>query len=134
MALLTAEEIGKASDQRFEDVEVPEWGGTVRIQSMSGTDRNSHQAESLILGPNGRPKEVNLRGQYARILSRCIVDEQGRRLFVTDKQVAALGAKDASVLERLVKVAKRVSGLTEEAVEDAAGKSGTTAGDSSSTD
>ncbi|MFE3123921.1 hypothetical protein ACFXHD_10910 [Streptomyces hydrogenans] len=134
MALLTAEEIGKASDQRFEDVDVPEWGGTVRIQSMSGTDRNSHQAESLVLGPNGRPKEINLKGQYARILSRCIVGEDGRRLFVSDKQIQALGAKDGAVLERLVKVAKRVSGLTEEAVEDAAGKSVTTAGDSSSTD
>ncbi|MFH9957309.1 hypothetical protein ACH4OX_24290 [Streptomyces roseolus] len=134
MALLTAEQIGAASDRKFEDVEVPEWGGTVRIQSMSGTDRNSHQAETLVIGPNGRPKEVNLRDQYARILARCIVDEQGRRLFVTDKQIAALGAKDAGVLERLAKVAKQVSGLTEGAAEDAAGKSATTAGGSSSTD
>ncbi|MFG2837026.1 hypothetical protein ACGFYE_18725 [Streptomyces zaomyceticus] len=133
MALLTAEEIGAADDRRHEDVPVPEWGGTVRIQSMSGTDRNSHQAETVILGPNGRPKGIELRDQYARLLARCIVDEQGRRLYVTDKQIQALGQKDAGVLERLAKVAKRVSGMGEEAAEEAAGKSGAPASGSSTT-
>lgn len=134
MALLTADQIGAADDRRHEDVPVPEWGGDIRIQSMSGTDRNSYQSETVIIGANGRPKGVELRDQYARLLARCIVDEEGRRLFVTEKQIKALGAKDASVLERLAKVAKRVSGLGEEAVEDAAGKSGETASGSSSTD
>ncbi|MFC8171211.1 hypothetical protein [Streptomyces sp. NPDC057325] len=134
MALLTAEQIGAADDRRHEDVPVPEWGGEVRIQSMSGTDRNSHQAETVILGPNGRPKGVELREQYARLLARCIVDEQGRRLFVTDKQIKALGQKDASVLERLAKIAKRVNGLGEEAMEAAAGKSEAPPTGSSTTD
>lgn len=134
MALLSADEITQATDHRYEDVPVPEWGGDVRIRSMSGTDRNAYQSETVVIGANGRPQGINLRDQYARLLSRCIVDEQGRRIFVTEKQIKALGAKDAAVLERLVKVAKRVSGLGEGALEDAEGKSAAPGSGSSTTD
>ena len=133
MALLTAEQIGAADDRRFEDVPVPEWGGTVRIASMSGTDRNAYQKQMVVLGSNGRPQGVDLADQYARLLSKCLVGEDFRRLYVTDKQVTALGAKNGAVLERLATVAKRVSGLGEEAVQDAAGKSEETPSDSSTT-
>ncbi|MGW0938878.1 hypothetical protein [Streptomyces sp. NPDC002666] len=134
MALLTPDEIGAADDRRWEDVPVPEWGGTVRIASMSGTDRNAYQKAMLVLGSNGRPQGVDLADQYARLLARCLVDEDFRRLYVTDKQVKALGAKNGAVLERLATVAKRVSGLGEEAVEAASGKSEPTLSDSSTSD
>jgi hypothetical protein len=44
-----------------------------------------------------------------------------------------LGRKNGAVLERLVEVAKRVSGLSDRAVEDAAGKSEETPSASSTT-
>ena len=131
MALLTPDQIGAADDRRWEDVPVPEWGGTVRIASMSGTDRNAYQKAMVVLGSNGRPQGVDLSDQYARLVARCLVDEDFRRLYVTDKQVKSLGAKNGAVLERLAGVAKRVSGLGEEAMEAAAGKSEPTPSDSS---
>jgi hypothetical protein len=133
MALLNPDDIAAADDRRWEDVEVPEWGGTVRLMSMSGTDRNAHQKQMLILGSNGRPKEVDLTDQYARLLSKCLVDEKFQRMYVTDKQVKALGAKDGAVLERLAGIAKRLSKLGESAVEDAAGKSEPTPSEPSTT-
>ena len=133
MALLTPDEIGAANDRRWEDVDVPEWGGTVRIASMSGTDRNAYQKQMVVLGSDGKPQGVDLSNQYARLLSKCLVGEDFRRLYITDKQVTALGAKNGAVLERLATVAKRVSGLGEEAVQDAAGKSEETPSDSSTT-
>lgn len=131
MALLTPDQIGEADDRRWEDVPVPEWGGTVRIASMSGTDRNAYQKAMLVLGSDGKPQGVDLSNQYARLLSKCLVGEDFRRLYTTDKQVSALGAKNGAVLERLAAIAKRVSGLGEESVADAAGKSEETPNDAS---
>ncbi|GGZ28033.1 hypothetical protein [Streptomyces nitrosporeus] len=133
MALLTPDQISAADDRRWEDVDVPEWGGTVRIASMSGTDRNDYQKKMLVLGSNGRPQGVDLADQYARLLSKCLVGEDFRRLYLTDRQVAELGKKNSAVLERLAKVAKRVSGLGEDALEDAAGKSEPTPSEPSTT-
>lgn len=126
MALLTRDQITAADDLVHEDVPVPEWGkdGEVRIVGMSGTDRNAYQSSLVRIGPNGKPQGVNLDDQTAKLLSRCIVDEDGKRLF-TNKDIGALGAKNGAVLERLAKVAKRLSGLQDGAVEDAAGNSGT---------
>ncbi|GAA2985340.1 hypothetical protein [Streptomyces fulvorobeus] len=134
MALLTPDQISAADDRRWEDVPVPEWGGDVRIASMSGTDRNAYQKAMVVLGSNGKPQSIDLADQYARLLSKCLVDENFQRLYVTDKQVKALGAKNGAVLERLATIAKRVSGLGEEAAEAAAGKSETAPSDSSSSD
>ena len=134
MALLTPDQIGAADDRRWEDVPVPEWGGTVRIASMSGTDRNAYQKAMVVLGSNGRPQGVDLSDQYARLVARCLVDEDFRRLYVTDKQVKALGAKNGAVLERLATIAQRLSGLRKEDVEAAAGKSGASPSDGSTTD
>ncbi|MFG2683165.1 hypothetical protein [Streptomyces sp. NPDC048392] len=122
MALLTAEQIEAADDRQWEDVPVPEWGGTVRVAGMSGTDRNDYQKKMLVFGGNGKPKEVDLTDQLARLLSKCLVDENFKRLY-TDATIKKLGAKNGAVLERLAKVAKRLSGLGEDDVEDAAGNS-----------
>ncbi|MGW1278012.1 hypothetical protein ACWD4V_13810 [Streptomyces tsukubensis] len=134
MALLTADEIDSADDRTFEDVPVPEWGGTVRIMSMSGTDRNSYQQSMVVMGPDGKPKEVRLEQQLARLLARCLVDESGRRLYVTDKQIQSLGRRDGAVLERLAAIAKRVSKLGKDSVEEAEGNSAAAESGSSTSD
>ena len=122
MALLSRDQITAADDRNWEDVDVPEWGGTVRLLGMSGTDRNAYQESMVVLGANGKPQKVNLQDQLARLLSKCLVGEDFQRLF-TDKDVRELGRKNGAVLERLGKVAQRLSGLGQDAVEDAAGNS-----------
>ncbi|MFJ4907726.1 hypothetical protein ACIQCR_24575 [Streptomyces sp. NPDC093249] len=126
MALLTRDQITAADDRVHEDVPVPEWGkdGEVRVVGMSGTDRNAYQSSLVRIGPNGKPQGVNLDDQTAKLLARCLVGEDGAKLF-SPKEIAVLGAKNGAVLERLATVAKRLSGLTDRAVEDAAGNSGT---------
>jgi len=123
MALLSRDQITAADDRRWEDVPVPEWGGEVRVVGMSGTDRNGYQSSLVRIGPDGKPQGVNLDNQTAKLLARCLVDEDGKPLFSL-KDIAVLGAKNGAVLERLSKVAKRLSGLQDGAVEDAAGNSG----------
>ncbi|NML55661.1 hypothetical protein HHL19_36420 [Streptomyces sp. R302] len=122
MALLTRAQIDEADDTVYEDVPVAEWGGEVRIIGMSGTDRNAYQTSLVHFGPNGKPIGVNLDDRDARLLARCLVDEDGQPLY-TLKEVGALGAKNGAVIERLAVVARRLSGIGERAVEEAEGNS-----------
>ena len=47
MSYLSADDILNADDLPREPVEVPEWGGTVLVQGMSGTDRDRFEAAML---------------------------------------------------------------------------------------
>ncbi|MCP8707463.1 hypothetical protein [Streptomyces sp. AC04842] len=132
MALLSKEQITSADDRKWEDVPVPEWGGTVRLVGMSGTERNAYQSSLVVLGPNGKPQRMNMADQLAKLVGKCLVDENFERLF-TDKEIKALGAKNGAVLERLAQIAQRLSGLRKEDVEAAEGKSEPTPSDASTT-
>ncbi|PAN01004.1 hypothetical protein CJI59_13835 [Streptomyces sp. Alain-F2R5] len=130
MALLGKDQITAADDRKWEDVDVPEWGGTVRLLGMSGTERNAYQSSLVVLGSNGAPQRMNMADQLAKLVGKCLVGEDFERLF-TDKEVKELGAKNGAVLERLGKVASRLSGLRKEDLEDAEGKSEPTPSDAS---
>jgi hypothetical protein len=133
MALLSKDQINAAEDRKWEDVPVPEWGGEVRILGMSGTERNAYQSSLVVIGTNGSPQRVNLADQLAKLLAKCLVGEDFERLY-TDKEVRDLGKKNGAVLERLATIAQRLSGLRKEDVEAAAGKSGASPSDGSTTD
>ncbi|WP_327268814.1 phage tail assembly chaperone [Streptomyces sp. NBC_01218] len=133
MALLTADQITAADDRSWEDVDVPEWGGTVRVLCLSGTDRNAYQQSLVVLGPNGSVQRMNMQDQMARLLAKSLVDENFQRLF-TDKDIKALGAKNGAVLHRLSEIAQRLSGLRKEDVEAKAGNSDAAQSGASTTD
>jgi hypothetical protein len=109
MVLLTKQQILAALDLPTEDVNVPEWGGVVRVRGLTGADRDAFEA-SVMTG-RGRDREVNLRNLRAKLVAMSLVDERGNRLF-TDDEAIALGAKSAVALERVFAVAQRLSGLT----------------------
>jgi hypothetical protein len=133
MSILNRDAILGAEDKNYEDVDVPEWGGTVRIAGMTGADRNSYQASMVVLSPNGTVQRLNMQDQLAKLISRCLIDESGERLF-SDKDIKALSAKSGAVLDRLGDVAMRLSGLRKEDVEAAAGKSEKTLSTDSTSD
>ena len=122
MALLNKDQITAVDDRQWKDVDVPEWGGTVRVLGMSGTERNAYQSSLVVLGPNGSVQRMNMTDQLAKLCARSMVGEDFERLF-TDKEVAALGKKNGAVLERIGQVAQRLSGLRKEDVEAKAGNS-----------
>ncbi len=114
MGYLNREAILGADDSEFDDVDMPEWGGTVRIKSITGTARDAFEA-SLREG-KGKNADVNLRNLRARLISLCAVDEDGKRLF-TKEDVGRLGAKNAKPLDRLFDACKNMIGMSEEDVE-----------------
>lgn len=122
MALLSKDTILAAEDLATEDVPVPEWGGTVRVRGMSGGERDAYEASQVAMRQSGKSPELRLSNFRAKLLVRCIVDEEGKRVFA-DGEAAELGRKSGAVVDRLFDVARRLSGMTEAAVKEAEGNS-----------
>lgn len=132
MTLLSRNAIFDADDMVAEIVTVPEWGGDVRVRALTGKERDTFEQMSIKRGAKGEI-EVNMVNMRARLVSLCVVDEKGERIF-TDADVTRLGRKSASALERVAKVAQRLSGIGEEAKGKAAEDFFADQGDDSITD
>lgn len=112
---LTKEQILAADDLPREEVQVPEWGGSVWIQAMDGTARDAWEAE--VFGFKGDDDRARP-NKRASLVVRCLADENGKRLF-SDEEILEVGSKHFAILERLAAVALRVNGLGKEDVEEA---------------
>lgn len=115
MTYLSRDEILGASDIAVEPVEVPEWGGTVRVRGLTGAERDELEAEIVRANRDGSTR-VDTRNLRARLVALSVVDEAGERLF-TCEDIEALGQKSAAALDRVFSVAQRLSGLGDEDVE-----------------
>lgn len=109
--LLTREQILAANDIKTEDVAVPEWGGTVRVRTMTAIERDSFLAD--VLGADGK---VDRRRHRTMLAARTIIGDDGVPVF-TETDIAALGAKNSLVLERIVAVADRLNTVSTETVD-----------------
>ena len=117
MTLLSKTAILAAQDLQTEDVEVPEWGGAVRVRSFTGRERDAFEA-SMVRG-EGRDRKVDLTTMRARLVGLTVIDETGQRLF-TDEEVDLLGAKSGAALDRVFAVAQKLNGLSGTDVEELA--------------
>ncbi|MBI0294507.1 hypothetical protein JBE04_08425 [Streptomyces sp. PRKS01-29] len=117
---LSADQILGADDLAYEDVPVPEWGGTVRVRELPGTERDKFEAQ--FVGKDGASiRAEGLEGFRARLAAAAIVDADGKPLFRSAAETKRLGEKSATALQRVVDVAMRLSGLTGQDVEDLTG-------------
>ena len=108
--LLSRDQILQADDLQTEDVEVPEWGGSVRVRGLLGSERDAFEASMVHMRGNGQ-RELRLANMRARLVVMSVVDENGRRMF-TDADVKALGDKSAAALDRVFDAARKLSRLT----------------------
>lgn len=118
MALLSRDEILKADDIKTEDVAVPEWGGAVRVRTLSGVERD--EFEQTMLKARGPDTDANVRNIRARLVCASMIDEEGKQLFPAINDVERLGEKSAKALSRVYDAASKLSGLTADDVEDLA--------------
>jgi hypothetical protein len=118
MSLLSRDAILAVRDLVTERVEVPEWGGAVLVQAMTGEERDAFEASLYRLrSTNGIMP--NLR---ARFVAAVVIDEAGARIF-TEADIVALGKKSAAALERIFAVGQRLSHLGEADVKALEGNS-----------
>ncbi len=114
MALLTKEQILKQDDLKSEIVEVPEWGGDVRVCTMSGFARDRFEAG--ITGKNGGTNMSNIR---AKLAAATIVDEDGKLLF-DEADISKLGNKSCAALDRVFAAAQRLNLISNADVDELA--------------
>lgn len=115
--LLNKDQIMKADDLPFRDIDVPEWGGSVRVRTMTGGERDAFEAQIYDADSNGvRLNRDNFR---AKLLTKVLVDDTGTRLF-SDKEILLLSNKSAKAIQKLFDAAQELNGLSvgeQEAVE-----------------
>ena len=117
--LLSREAILAADDLPTRDVAVPQWGGTVRVRSLTGRERDQFETDVLSARRDGHVSPGNVRARYAAM---CIVDGEGKNLFST-ADIEALGAKAAAALDTVYQAVLSLNALTEEDIEELAGNS-----------
>jgi len=107
---LKRDEILAQMDIPSEEVPMPEWGGTVRVRGLSGEQRDEFDKSTMAEGPDGRLKQ-DATNYRAKLVVRCLVDEQNELLFDPERDVRLLASKGACAIDRLYKVCCRLSGM-----------------------
>ena len=100
---LTAEDILAVKDIVTVEVDVPEWGGIVRLRSMSGEEAVTY-VEMLAKDKSSAAVKAVL---------MCAVKEDGTRLF-TEEQLSVLKQKSLRAINRIQNVALEINGLRDE--------------------
>lgn len=132
LKLLSFDDVVAADDLEVITVDVPEWGGSVRLRALTGAERDAY--ESDVTQTRGRDVQVNFKNLRAKLVARCLIDEEGNLPFNSKQGIEALGKKNASVLVRLFDKCRKLSGMTEEDVEELAGNSEPVQSDDSTSD
>lgn len=111
--MLTKEQILQADDLPTETIPVPEWGGDVIVKTLKASELDRWEQETT----NSKGRDRVIENVRARLVAKCIVDEQGNRLF--DKsEVVLLGKKSAKVLDRLFDICMKLNGKRDEDIEE----------------
>jgi hypothetical protein len=101
-----------ANDKKTVDLDVPEWGGSVKLRVMTGTERDRFESE--FVGGNKNVEMVR-----AKLVAKCLCDEDGERLF-TEQEIPELGERSAAVLDRLFAECMKLNRFTKDDVDDLA--------------
>jgi len=115
-SFLTRDQILESKDFYLSEVECPEWGGTVRVRSLSAAEFNTMGFGTLDKGGNVDARLS--RDMMTKIASWGIIDADGNRVF-SNKDVKVLGGKNYAPVNR---VAEKILDMTyqndEESEED----------------
>ena len=99
----------KSADLPRELVEVPEWGGSVWVRTMTGAERGLYDLR-MFEAPDTR----NFR---ALIAALCVCDETGQRTF-SEADVDMIAVLASTALDRVYAVAARLNKLRAEDVKE----------------
>lgn len=108
------DKILQAKDIPVESIEVPEWGVTIEVRGMTGKQRSDMIAATL--DKSGKPITGAI---YPQLLSRCLYDPETQEPIFTSSDADQISEKSGHILERLARIASRLSGVSEESLETA---------------
>lgn len=129
MALLDRAAIFGTKDLRTRDVDIEDWGGTVRVRALTARQLDTHQQTSYAArGKDGKTVDPEFR---ARVVALGVIDEDGKRIFIDD-DIPELSTKSGAALEVLFEAIMELTGTGAKAVERAEKNSGKMPGSASS--
>lgn len=114
MALLSREQILNANDRTYEVVQCPEWGGDVRIQSLTGLEYDRFQKE--IASGRGKNRDVRFDHLRTRLIVKCAVDEDGALMF-EEADIRRLSSKNSKPIDRLFAACQKIVGMSDDDAE-----------------
>lgn len=116
-----ASRILQSKDLPDEYVDVPEWGGRVRVVALSGVERDKFESSLMneTKDDSGAviEREVVTDNMRAKLVAASVRKADGSRVF-SDAQVVALGKKSAKALDRIFRTSQRLSGLSDDDVKE----------------
>lgn len=117
--ILTREAILKCEDTKTVTIPCPEWGGDVIVKGLTAGERDKWEASLYTTKKHGSSFEIvsNRDNLRAKFIVASAVDEQGKPLF-TVGDIDALTRKSAAPMDRLFAAAQKLSGMTNEDVEE----------------
>ena len=110
---LGRDDILGCTDERFKDVSTPEWGGTVRVRSLTGHQRSKLLAQS---------DDTSAENWIERLVAACACDENGKPIFSQD-DVKQLKEKNAAALNRVFEAADELNLFSDRSIDNLAGES-----------
>ncbi len=114
------QELQAVSKPKREEVEVPEWedalkGRKIYLQQMSAPDRDAWEREGLKkIGDRWEDDWDNVR---SRLISRCLVDEDGNKVFPNSDSMREIVH---TITTPLYTKARKINCLDKESLEDSA--------------
>ncbi len=117
MALLTKAAILAADDRKTVEIDVPEWGGSVRLRPMTAAQRDQYDQRFA-----AARREGSETGVRALLVAACMVDENDKPMF-TEADVLALSQKCNAPLVDLFGRCLEMNGMTPRATERIVGNS-----------
>jgi molybdopterin/thiamine biosynthesis adenylyltransferase len=102
----------------------------VLVCGLTAAAKNAYEASLVEI--KGTSRKVKLENATAKLLVRTVVNRQRQALF-TEGDIERLGTKSAAALERLTKVAQRLSAMNQDEVEALVKNSEATQSDDSPT-
>lgn len=112
MSFLTKAQIITAQDLKTEVVNIPEWGGDVKVRSITAKERDEFEKQ-LISG-----EESDLVNIRAKFVASIVVDPETDKLMFSKLDLTDLGKKSASAIDRIFEVGQKLAGLKKEDMEE----------------
>ena len=105
---LSKSQIISANDLKLAELDMTsEWGGTVYIRTLTGSERDQFEEAY---------SEQKMKNFRARFLVLSLCDDKGQRLF-EDGEIAILGKKSSTSINKAFEAAWKHNAFTNEAVE-----------------
>ncbi len=126
---LNRQEILEKKDIKTKDVYVEPWDGHVCVKGLTGKERDKWESSIVEMKKKTAVVKDNIR---AKLVALSIVDPDTMKPIFAEADIEALGAKSAAALDVIFSEARKLSGISEDDVEELEKNSGKTHGEDSS--